>query len=244
MCSPHITAPRSPQGGKDGGASHLQPLPICPESVVGNGSRVLLLGSGGTLYCSRLMSWQERLRTLQQLGKWGLGLWLGLEFYRAQLKGANSQPSSASSNKTTSAGGKGRSQAQPQTGGKQTANSGRSSSALAQQLNQWLLSLMLGYISTVLSGLQQGPQGRQVVELCATAADMTMAAGPASCVARVAVDLCLLIPGSVESTLFTRVYPQFHAAGCAGPLLEAIERRIMSDQIQVLAPEVVQVRIH
>ena len=32
------------------------------------------------------------------------------------------------------------------------------------------------------------------------------------------------------------------SAGRAGPLLEALERRVLNDEVQVLAPEVVQVR--
>ncbi len=47
--------------------------PCCPESICGQGSRVLLLGASGALYCSRLMGWQERLRTLQVTRLLGAG---------------------------------------------------------------------------------------------------------------------------------------------------------------------------
>ena len=49
-------------------------LPSCPRPA----------GESGCLYCSRLMSWPERLRTLADIGKWRLGLWHGLEFLKVQ----------------------------------------------------------------------------------------------------------------------------------------------------------------
>ncbi len=56
---------------------------------------------------------------------------------------------------------------------------------------------------------------------------------------QVAVDLCLLL--RAQPVLFARVFPLFRDAGEAGPLLEAIERRVLADQMPFLAPEVVQV---
>ncbi|GAX83579.1 hypothetical protein CEUSTIGMA_g11004.t1 [Chlamydomonas eustigma] len=228
ISSPHISPPRQ-QHSAGTGARLLPPLPICPESVVGNGSRVFLLGSGGTLYCSRLMTWQERLRTLQQLGKWGLGLWLGLEFYRAHHRRSSSPETSSSPSSSSSSvqlPGRGK----QQQGHPQGKASGASSALVL--LQQWLLNLLMGYISSLLHDFSQQQQQQQQQDAATSPNTSTLA--------KVAVDLCLLIPGSLESTLFTHVYPQFRDAVCAGPLLEAIEGRILSDQIQVLVPEVVQ----
>ncbi len=71
-------------------------------------------------------------------------------------------------------------------------------------------------------------------------------------VSQVAVALCLLVPGAMHSTLFPRVFPLYRlhssrAAGCTAlryeaPLLEALEQRVLANQVQVLAPEVMQVR--
>lgn len=47
----------------------------------------------------------------------------------------------------------------------------------------------------------------------------------------------------MQAFLFSRVFPLFQASGCVGVLLEAIERRVLSDELPVLAPEVVQVRV-
>ena len=46
---------------------------------------------------------------------------------------------------------------------------------------------------------------------------------------------------SQSEVLFQRIFPAFRDAGAAPPLLEALERRVLSDQVQTLAPEVVQV---
>ncbi len=48
-----------------------QGSPCCVESIHGQGSRMLLLAASTQLYCSRLMGWQERLRTLQVSGPGG-----------------------------------------------------------------------------------------------------------------------------------------------------------------------------
>ncbi len=56
--------------------------PVVPDTLVGAGPRVVLLGCSSTLYCSRLLSWQERLATLADIGKWRLGLRFALEFYK------------------------------------------------------------------------------------------------------------------------------------------------------------------
>ena len=160
----------------------------CPESVVGSGSRITLLGCGGTLYCSRLMSWQERLGTLQQLGKWGLGLWLGLELYKAQLRRARPIASA-----TAGSGHESRSGLRSGNGG----SSDRQQLEQLQQLQQWLLGLLLGYVSAALT------TGRPPT--VSTPAATTAAAAAAL----VAVDLCLLLPGSQPTVLFQRIFPMF-----------------------------------
>jgi hypothetical protein len=53
-----------------------------PDTLCGSGARMVLLGSSSTLYCSRLLTWQERLRTLADIGKWKLGLRFALDFYK------------------------------------------------------------------------------------------------------------------------------------------------------------------
>lgn len=190
--SPNIVAPR-PAGVRHGSAaspssSSTTSLPACcPESVIGSGSRITLLGCGGTLYCSRLMSWQERLSTLQQLGKWGLGLWLGLEFYGAQLRRARPpSPAVAAAGSGSSMGG----------------------SAERQQqlglLQQWLLGLLLGYVSAALAPGKSSTGSSPAAVATATAANANAAAA-----ALVAVDLCLLLPGSLPTALFQRIFPMF-----------------------------------
>ncbi|KIZ03017.1 hypothetical protein MNEG_4945 [Monoraphidium neglectum] len=53
----------------------------CGASVVGLGPRVYLLTSGG-LSWGRLMQWSERLKTLQDIQKFKLGLYYALSFYK------------------------------------------------------------------------------------------------------------------------------------------------------------------
>ncbi len=82
------------------------------------------------------MQWQERLMTLQRLGKWRLGLWLALEFYRAHMA-RRGNSSRADAPHTTL----------------QTAALGKVTSAAAggggdlQQLEKWLLTLLVGFDS-------------------------------------------------------------------------------------------------
>ena len=133
------------------------------------------------------MSWQERLSTLQQLGKWGLGLWLGLEFYRAQLRRA--RPTSSA---TAGSGHGSRSVLRSSNGG----STDRQQLEQLQQLQQWLLGLLLGYVSAALATAK--PPG-----------STPAAATAAAAAALVTVDLCLLLPGTQPTVLFQRIFPMF-----------------------------------
>ncbi|WIA09423.1 hypothetical protein OEZ85_008828 [Tetradesmus obliquus] len=53
----------------------------CCCSVVGGGPRLYLLGQAGGVFCARLMPWSERLKTLQDVRKFKLGLYYALRFH-------------------------------------------------------------------------------------------------------------------------------------------------------------------
>ncbi|KAJ9533722.1 hypothetical protein QJQ45_026817, partial [Haematococcus lacustris] len=85
--SPHLIL------GVGEGPAGVRVTPACPHAICGQGSRVLVLGASGNVYCCRLMAWQERLRTLQvreqrglrgMLGSTRLALWFGFDFLRTQ----------------------------------------------------------------------------------------------------------------------------------------------------------------
>lgn len=72
--TPYVSGlfPPAPPGG----------APAVPDTLSGSGARVVLLGGSSTLYGSRLLTWQERLRTLADIGKWKLGMRFALDFYK------------------------------------------------------------------------------------------------------------------------------------------------------------------
>ena len=192
--SQNIIPPR-PMASPGTGRGHTQVFPACPESIVGHGTRITLLGSGGTLYCSRLMAWHERLRTLQQLGKFGLGLWLGLEFFRAHLE----RRGAAAVGQVIPPLGSGSGSTAPGRGGRvEPSTSSAAEQQQLQVLERWLLSLLIGYVRSVLGRLlplkgqplprQQAGEAQGLGAPQATAAAQTAAV--------VSVDLCLLLPGS------------------------------------------------
>ena len=71
------------------------------------------------------------------------------------------------------------------------------------QLQQWLLTMLMGYVGAALS-LSLSPPG-SIPPNHISASDTAAAAAAAL----VAVDLCLLLPGSQAPVLFQRIFPMF-----------------------------------
>ncbi|WIA29507.1 hypothetical protein OEZ86_012008 [Tetradesmus obliquus] len=83
----------------------------CCCSVVGGGPRLYLLGQAGGVFCARLMPWSERLKTLQDVRKFKLGLYYALRFHNTiqqqqqRSSHSGSEPHGPSGGGSGSAGG-------------------------------------------------------------------------------------------------------------------------------------------
>ncbi|GFR42941.1 hypothetical protein Agub_g3817, partial [Astrephomene gubernaculifera] len=207
--------PPAPPGG----------APAVPDTLYGSGPRIVLLGSSSTLYCSRLLTWQERLRTLADIGKWKLGLRFALDFYKLHLSRnattttttAASSPAAASAaaNPTTAGGGGG--------GGRTAAPP--DSSPYGEALRGWLAFLAVGLVKSVLGGALRTAAGLGMshLELDRLPGDTVRQLREA---AAAAVLACLA--AGRERLLSDSVFPLCREAGAAGPLVEAMEVAVLS----------------
>lgn len=112
-----------------------------------------------------------------------------------------------------------------------------------QQLQQWLLSLVLGHASATLSDAADGGSGSPVPAGAATAAAEDAVPQAVATAAEACVCVCLLL--SRTDVLFGRVFQLFAQQGVVpsalGALVETVELAVLSDLLQGLAPEVMQV---
>jgi hypothetical protein len=191
------------------------------------------------------------LLLLQDVRKFKLGLYYTLRFHHtAQQQQQQQQRSSHSSSEPHGLLGGGGS-----AGGLKPRASvgglGRSEGlgAEPQQLEQWMLSLMLGHASATL----QESAGQQQQQDAAAGSDVHLQPSAAVCAA---ADICLctcLLLGRPD-VLFARAYPLFArppaaaAAAAAGPgsssvaaFMGALEVAVLSDLLLGLDPEVMQV---
>jgi hypothetical protein len=117
-----------------------------------------------------------------------------------------------------------------------------------QQLEQWMLSLVLGHASATLSDVAaSAPAAAAVPE--GSANGSSAAAGTVRLpravmdAAEACVCVCLLL--SRADVLFGRVFQLFAqqgvVPGALGALVETVELAVLSDLLQGLAPEVMQV---
>eukprot|EP00775_Hariotina_reticulata_P011041 gene11041-11196_t len=240
----------------------------CSPSVVGVGPRVYLLGQQGGVFCGRLMPWSERLKTLQDVGKFKLGLYYALRFQHQQQDGSGMSVGRVDVYGSSSSGGASTTTAAAAAGLRSRASVGLARSegvgAEPQQLQQWMLSLMLGHTSSVLKGAAAAADcpGHQHIQQLADGSSMGSSNGhpnvglasPAvTSAAEICVCLCLLLKR--PDILFRSAFPLFArlpggtdaaagpngaAAYALGAFVEAVEAAVLSNLLEGLAPEVMQ----
>jgi hypothetical protein len=194
---------------------------------------------------------------LQDVRKFKLGLYYALRFHHT-IQQQQQRSSHSSSEPHGLSGGRG------SAGGLKPRVSvgglGRSEGlgAEPQQLEQWMLSLMLGHASATLqeaSGQQQQQQG-QVVP-CGSDVAVVQPSAAVAAAAEICLCTCLLL--GRPDVLLARAYPLFArppaaaAAGAANPaaagpgigsvaaFMNALEAAVLSDLLLGLDPEVMQV---
>jgi hypothetical protein len=193
------------------------------SSVVGLGARLYLLGSSGAV-CGRLLSWSERLKTLQDVSKWRLGLAVALRFYKTLTSSSRPGSKQPANGDTAAAKRPGGVAKGPPTGLARCEGS----SAELPQVEQWMLSLLLGYVQTTAGSPSNGSQEQQQQELRQVAA--------------VSVSCCLLLQR--PQVLFDRVFALFSRSvhqGAVGCFVAALEPAVLADLLPGLPPEVMQV---
>ncbi|GLI64518.1 hypothetical protein VaNZ11_007787 [Volvox africanus] len=201
--------------------------PTAPDTLAGSGARVVLLGSSSTVYCSRLLTWQERLQTLADIGKWKLGLRFALDFYKLYL--ARVAAAAATSAAT---GGPLRSLSVGVGVGGAAVDS-----TYPTALRGWMGSLAVGFVKSALGtalrvATAQGLTQLQLDRLPAAAVRQLREATAAAV-------LACLVAGH-EQLLFDTVFPLCRDAGAAGPLVEAVEVAVLAGSLPRPAPELVQ----
>ncbi|GIM15059.1 hypothetical protein Vretimale_17920 [Volvox reticuliferus] len=207
--TPYISGlmPPAPRGG----------APTAPDTLAGSGARVVLLGSSSTLYCSRLLTWQERLQTLAAIGKWKLGLRFALDFYKLYLARVAAATAPAAS---------------------PSARAGAAvDSTYHTALRGWMASLAVGFVKSALGtalrvATAQGLTQMQLDQLPVEVVRQLREATAASVLA------CLA--AGREQLLFDTVFPLCRDAGAAGPLVEAVEVAVLAGSLPRPAPELVQ----
>lgn len=195
----------------------------------GHGPRLFLLCASG-LYCARLLGWQERLSTLQGIGKWRLGLHVALASHRSQAARHGRPP----------------------------GDPGGPPHQL--QLEQWMLNLAAGHVQATLAECAHpmaaaaaaaaavadddgedaaavgddggGAELPSTVRLAAAEPEAPAAVRDA---ARVAICACLLLRS--PETLFDRIFALFRRYRQTAALLDALEPYILADALPSLAPE-------
>jgi hypothetical protein len=170
---------------------------------------------------------------LQDVRKHKLGLYFALRFYltlqQQQQQQQQAHRSSGGSLKSrSSVGGFGRSEGV---------------GAEPEQLQQWLLSLVLGHASATLSDAASSGNSSPVPAAAGAAAANGAVPQAVARAAEACVCVCLLL--SRTDVLFGRVFQLFAqqgvVPGALGALVETVELAVLSDLLQGLAPEVMQV---
>jgi len=119
-----------------------------------------------------------------------------------------------------------------------------------QQLEQWLLSLVLGHATATLqdAATATAPASGAPAQLAAVSgAAGSAAAAPAAVLVAAEACVCTCLLLSRTDVLFGRVFALFaqkgscQSAGALGALIETVELAVLSDLVQGLAPEVMQV---
>ncbi len=167
----------------------------------------------------------------QDIKKFKLGLHYALEFYTSQQQRRASGAGRTPTGRGSSSGGFVRSEGW---------------GAEPGQLEQWVMSLMLGHVAAVLQ------EAAEAASKLAQAQQHTVQAPlpqqqqqqkqleEVSSAARIAMCACLLL--ARPSVLWERVFPLFAAAkqprGALGAMLEVLEPAIVADAFEMLPPEV------
>lgn len=179
----------------------------------------------------------------QDVCKYKLGLYFALRFYLTmQQQGqvaAVQQPAQQRHGKSSSSSG-GPAPRQSVGGFARSEGIG----AEPQQLEQWLLSLVLGHASATLSDVAASAKVSAARDGSANGAatDGTL---PQAVVAAAEACVCACLLLSRTDVLFGRVFQLFAQQGllpgALGALVETVELAVLSDLLQGLAPEVMQV---
>lgn len=194
----------------------------------------------------------------QDVRKYKLGLYFALRFYLAMqqqqqeqpLQDATAPPAAAQSGRSNAAssrvsGSSGLTPRQSLGGFARSEGLG----AEPQQLEQWLLSLVLGHATATLQDAATAAATGGPAQLAAASGAAGGAAvAPAAVVVAAEACVCTCLLLSRTDVLFGRVFALFaqkgsgQAAGALGALMETVELAVLSDLVQGLAPEVMQVR--
>ncbi|KAK9804391.1 hypothetical protein WJX72_010740 [[Myrmecia] bisecta] len=181
-------------------------------ALAGSTERLLLLATEG-VRTARLLSWQERLAALRDMGAWEHALHLGL----AALQVARSSQAASTPGEQTPDGPLANAEL-PWPG----AGRGADVAAIATALQ----NLLLGYLDAALPQAGQQPQhGEAEAQVAAAAAET-------------AIEVCLVVRR--PAVLWEEVFPRFQAGRVGGVLLEHLQPHILADQLPTLAPEVMQ----
>lgn len=198
---------------------------------------------------------------LQDVRKYKLGLYFALRFYLTMKQqqqqsdesiptAAHSRPQPRSKPSSSSGGPPGSTPRQSVGGFARSEGIG----AEPQQLEQWILSLVLGHAAATLT--ESAASATVEAAVCAASpngelqlSEISKSTGfvPAAVMkaAEACVCACLLL--SRTDVLFGRVFQLFAqqeaVPGALGALVETIELAVLSDLLQGLAPEVMQVGV-
>lgn len=111
-----------------------------------------------------------------------------------------------------------------------------------QQIQQWMLSLMLGYATAALRVAAPTTSHQQTQSSQAEQQAVQHPSVAVQAAADVCICVCLLL--SRVDVLFDRVYPLFarpDVVGAVAAFVEALELAVLSDLLESLPPEVMQV---
>jgi hypothetical protein len=198
----------------------------------------------------------------QDVAKYKLGLYFALRFYLTMQQQQQQQPPGKPS--SSSGGGVGATGLAPRPSVGGFARS-EGIGAEPQQLEQWLLSLVLGYAAATLSDVAATATTATTASATTVPAaikgsnssvtrpdgvtqshDSSSEGVPAAVAAAAEKCVCVCLLLGRPDVLFGRVFQLFaqqgSVSGGLGALLEVVELAVLSDLLHGLAPEVMQVR--
>ncbi|KAL3136710.1 hypothetical protein ABBQ38_005943 [Trebouxia sp. C0009 RCD-2024] len=248
------------------GAHHIvnsQGIPeqACHTALALTPERMLLLGSqaqtkqstdtarcGGVSDCrqygsgvrsARLLSWQERLAGLRDLGLWDHALWLGLHIYQAASPPAVEASQARCFCKQVLCAKQQRA-CKLSTGGERGGGSAAGSmwreegeGADLSAVSAALTALLLGYLDAALPHPPTDQQHSSTAAAGTAEEDMQAASA-----ADTAIEVCVLIRRA--DVLWGEVYPRYLACGHLPALLDRLLPHMLASKLPSFPPEVMQ----